>query len=322
MSCALVTGAAGFIGYHLCNHLQQHGIRVVALMRSEMAGPWDEVIECDLESPDINPARLDGVNTVFHLAGRVHELTEKGGEEEYARGNRDVTKYLLDLAKTAQIQRFIFFSSLSAMGEKTEGDQCPDEAAPRLPQSAYGRSKLAAERLVLESGIDHVSVLRPAMVYGPCCKGNLPRMIRAIKSGWFPALPEMHNRRSMVHVDDVLQAALLVAGQSKAAGQVYIITDGRTYSTRQMYEWICEALHKPISNLYSPMPVLKVLAFIGDCIGAVRGKRFVFDSSGLEKLTGSACYSSAKIEKELGFRATRNLKEALPEIVRSLGPAE
>ena len=150
------------------------------------------------------------------------------------------------------------------------------------------------------------------MVYGNTEKGNLPKMISAIRTGRFPPLPEMHNQRSMVHVDDVVQAAMLAAEHIAAAGQTYIVTDGNTYSTWEMYAWICKALQKPVPAWHLPFWALTLMARTGDMIGSVRWRRFVFGSDALEKLTDSAYYSSAKIEQQLGFKARRNFQEALP----------
>jgi len=111
---------------------------------------------------------------------------------------------------------------------------------------------------------------------------------------------------------------MLAAEHIEAAGQTYIVTDGEAYSTRQMYEWICDALHKPVPGWSVPPGVLNVMARAGDMIGAVRGRRFIFDSDALQKLTGSAWYSSAKIEHELGFKAQRTLQASLPDIVQYL----
>lgn len=316
--CALVTGASGFIGRNLCQYLQHRGIRVIAVMRSKARGPWDDVIQCDLESSEIALDCVSEVDTIFHLAGRVHQLYEQGGEQEHECGNVETTERLLNLAKTAQIHRFVFFSSLSVMGDCTSHDQSFSEVDTCDPQSAYGRSKLDAEYLLLESDLKHVSILRPAMVYGFGCKGNLPRMIQAVNTGWFPPLPKINNQRSMVHVDDVVQAAIMAAEKHEAAGQTYIVTDGTPYSTRQIYEWICEALHKPVPDWYVPMSILKMLAGVGDGIGTLRRRRFMFDSDALDKLMGSACYSSAKVERELGFCPQRTLRESLPEMIEYL----
>jgi len=316
---ALVTGASGFIGQVLCQRLRDQRVQVRGGMRRVVEGPWDEVVLVDLVTQRFPEDALAGVDTVFHLAGKAHALSEtRQDEEEYSHVNTDGTRVLLEAAKDAGVRRFIFISSVKAMGEG--GDACQDESKECRPETPYGESKLAAERLVLEGGyVPEPVVLRLSMVYGPSRKGNLPRMIDAAAKGLFPPLPEVGNQRSMVHVVDVVQAALLAAEKPVAVGQTYIVTDGQTYSTRQMYEWICEALEKPVPVWNMPVGLLKILAKVGDGIGKIRGRRFLFDSDALDKLTSSACYSSEKIERELGFRPKWDLHSALPDIVAYLG---
>ena len=136
--------------------------------------------------------------------------------------------------------------------------------------------------------------------------------------GHFPPIPEFGNKRSLVHIEDVIQAALLAAEKPEAIGQTYLVTDGQPYSTRELYEWICQALGKPIPGWRIPEGVLRGLAKIGDAIGMVRGRRFMFDSDTLEKLAGSAYYSSQKIEQELKFRAKHHLQGSLSDIIKFL----
>jgi nucleoside-diphosphate-sugar epimerase len=204
------------------------------------------------------------------------------------------------------------------MGEG--GRRLLDETAECRPETPYGSSKLEAERLVLQGGyVPEPVVLRPAMVYGPSRKGNLPRMIEAVARGRFPPLPEVGNRRSMVYVDDMVSATCLSVEKRNAAGKVYIVTDGKAYSTRQIYEWICEARDKSVPKWVISTWVLEGLAKVGDGIGRLFGRRFMFDSNALDKLISSACYSSEKIQRELGFRPAWDLRTALLEIVTSLG---
>lgn len=318
MKNCLVTGASGFIGRKLCETLRDQGLYVRALMRSEISGEWNESFSMDLASEEVPEKILDGIDTVFHLAGKAHALAEtKQDENEYFLINTLATQKLLEACKETGVGTFVYFSSVKAVGDV---DGMMDESVSIEADTPYGRSKRAAEKLVLEgSYVPHPVVIRPCMVYGNTDKGNLPKMIRAIAAGKFPPLPEMKNRRSMVHVDDVVEAAIMAAENPSAAGNIYIVTDGNDYSTRQMYEWICEALNRPAPSWVLPQALLKLMAMTGDIIGSVRGSRFIFDSDALEKLIGSARYSSGKIERELGFRAGRNLKEALPEIVSFLG---
>lgn len=318
----LVTGASGYIGGKLCSYLKEQGHIVRAVCGSNCSAIGDELISIDLAKSAISETLCAGVDTIFHLAGKAHALSDTSqNEEEYFSINVEGTRKLIAAAEAAGVQKFVFFSSLSVMedGQGVQGDEPKDERSDfSTPLSAYGRSKLNAEELVLNSNIPHISILRPAMVYGEGCKGNLPRMVDAIIKGRFPPMPEFGNRRSMVHVGDLIQAAMLVVKKAEASGQTYIVTDGQAYSTRQMYEWICESLHKPVPGWHIPLFILKCLGKSGDVIGAVRRKRFIFDSDALEKLTSSAWYSSEKIQNELGFKPQQNLRESLPEIVSYL----
>ena len=309
-----VTGATGFIGHRLCAALKTRGAYVRAPGRREVDGPWDTFVRTDL-TQNVPANALQGVDTVFHLAGKAHALSEtRQDEEEYFRINTEGTCKLLEASRTVGVRRFVFFSSIKTMGEG--GEECLDESAKCEPETPYGKSKLEAERLVLEGGyVPEPVVLRLSMVYGPTRKGNLPRMIEAVRKGRFPQLPETGNKRSMVHVNDVVSAAILAAERFEAAGQTYIVTDGTPYSTRQIYEWICEALGKPVPGWHVSLPVLKALARAGDGVGRLRGRRFIFDSDALEKLVGSAYYSSGKIGRELGFAPKYHLRDSLPEII-------
>ncbi|MCK5898788.1 MAG: NAD-dependent epimerase/dehydratase family protein [Methylococcales bacterium] len=315
MKTVLVTGSNGFIGQVLSQELQALGFSVKNLVRTKTAKIPNQLV-LDLTAEwSFNPC--DGVDTVFHLAGKAHALAEVTQDnDEYQKINTEATEKLLNAAQQAGVQQFIYFSSVKAIGDS---ELRQDETSTLAAESPYGQSKLAAEKLVLkENYVPHPVVIRPCMVYGNSHKGNLPKMIQAIARGVFPPLPEVNNQRSMVHVNDVVSAALLAAEKSKAAKQIYIVSDGEGYSSRQLYEWICYALKKPIPSLTIPLIMMEILAKIGDVIGRCCGRRFIFDSNVKHKLLGSACYSSVKIEKELGFKARYSVQQALPDIVSYL----
>ncbi len=255
-----------------------------------------------------------GVHTVFHLASHVEEAQSDETENPHWRVTVDGTRQLLEEAARSGVKQFIYVSSIKAMREG--GESCLDESSPAEPVSSYGRAKLEAERLVLEAGRHsmHVCNLRLPLVYGRDNRGNIWRMIEAIDRGRFPPVPETGNRRSMVHVDDVIQALLLAANNPAAHGHTYIVTDGQVYSTHQIYVGICKALGRPAPRWTIPIGSLRVAARIGDAIGRICGRSFVFDSVVLDKLTSSACYSCEKIKTELGYRPTKFLEDGLREM--------
>ncbi len=286
-------------------------------MRRPAEGPWTERAGVDLAAGTLPDGLLAGVDVVFHLAGKVHDLAELAPDEDaYRAANVAGTRALLCAAAAAGVRRFVFMSSLAAVGDT--GDALADESVATPPTTPYGRTKLEAERLVLAVGERHgmhVCNLRPALVYGAGGKGNLPRMLEAIDRRRFPPVPELGNRRSLVGVGDVVQAALLAAERPEAAGQTYVVTDGRAYSTRDMYVAMARALGRRPGRATVPRWCLTGLARAGDLAGRAGGRRFPFDSAALERLTGSAWFSPARIARELGFQPAQTLETALPEMV-------
>lgn len=313
MKRALVTGASGFIGRRLCDRLVSEGVGVRAVMRHGPRGPWDESYALDLGRDAIPPSLLRGVDTLFHLAGKAHAVTARGDAAVHQRVTVAGTRDLLAAAVDARVSSVVYFSSVKVMGERNT--VCQDETAACHPETPYGAARLEAETLIREFGERtgaHAVVLRLPMVYGPGAGGNLDRMLSSVAAGRFPPLPECGNRRSMVHVDDVVEAALCAVRSPVATGETYILTDGRAYSTREIYDLMRAALGMPERRWSLPVPVFRLLARMGDIIGAMGRKRFVFDSDAWQKLSESAWYSSAKAERDLGFRPSHTLGDTLP----------
>lgn len=317
----LVTGGTGFIGRSTVVRLLELGAAVGVLVRPASAIPADwagaevRLYRGDLEDLPSLSAACRGRELVLHTAGFAHAHDAAGGTRHW-RVNAQGTRNLVAAAVAAGVSRLVHVSSVKAMGEG--GQRCLDEDWPQAPDSAYGRAKLAAEAAVVQAGLRHglhAVNLRPALVYGPGVKGNLARLVDAVRRGRFPPLPEVGNRRSLVHVEDVARAMLLSAAHPAAAGRTYILTDGRTYSTRELYLLIRRALGRPEPSWTVPLWALRWLARAGDT-AARAGWRPGFDSAALDSLLGWACYCSERIRRELGFRPTRTLYQAMTELVR------
>ncbi|MFN3595635.1 MAG: NAD-dependent epimerase/dehydratase family protein, partial [Thiobacillaceae bacterium] len=153
----------------------------------------------DLLDPASLARACEGVDTVFHCAGYAHAFASSDPDAHW-RIDFEGTRNLVQAASEAGVRRFVFLSSVKAMAEPN--DACVDEDWPGEPATPYGKAKRAAEEAVLDAGAKygmHVVNLRLAMVYGRGGRGNLERMARAIRAGWFPRLPETGNRRSLVH---------------------------------------------------------------------------------------------------------------------------
>ncbi len=315
----LVTGATGFIGRHLCTRLLAEGEQVRACGRHSERGPWHEFVEIDLSKDSPEGGLFEGVTKIFHLASRAHILTGRCGSTA---SYRDVivegTRKLTAAASARGVGKFVYFSSVKAMGEGNPSDlplSAIDESWDEKPVTPYGKAKAEAERIVLKSGIDHTVVLRPVMVFGNKQKGNLVRMSQAIEKGRFPPIPENGNRRSMVHVDDLVEYAIRSATCPLAAGKTYIIASRNPVSTRQLYDAIRTSLGLSRQAWSIPMFLLKASAATGSLLQKISGRQLPFDRQVLEKLTGSAWYSSERAQKELGFLPQHEVCEWLQESV-------
>ena len=203
------------------------------------------------------------------------------------------------MAVVSGVKRFVFVSSVKAGGPPLS-EHCASEVDQSDPEGIYGKSKREAELKLLKIGKEsgmHVSIIRPSLVYGPNTKGNLQLMLSGIARGWFPPLPETGNRRSMIHVDDLVRAILLVANEDRANGEIFIATDGAPHSSREIYNAMCSVVGRTIPKWNLPKVLFNIASLISPRI-----------KYKINKLLGDECYSSAKLEA-LGFKAQRTLKD-------------
>jgi UDP-glucose 4-epimerase len=298
MTKYLVTGSTGFIGSRLLGLLKTTGCNVRLLARFEVNNY--ETVVCNLGQDRIPKRALESIDTVFHLAGFAHDMQDPRKVEDLYRAiNVEATVELARLAVESGVKRFVFISSVKAGGVLDSG-KCFNESDQNEPEGVYGKSKREAELKLLKIGNEsdiHMSIIRPSLIYGPEVKGNLQLMLTGIKKGWFPPLPEMGNRRSMIHVDDLVQAIFLVSEDKRANGEIFIATDGTPYSSREIYNAMCSVTGKLIPKWSVP----KTLFYLAS-LASPRIKYKV------NKLLGDECYSSVKLE-ELGFKAKKSLKD-------------
>jgi len=318
MTRCLVTGATGFVGRALVSELRASGALVRGMARhASDTRLADEFIEADVASlPDETRAFQD-VDVVVHLAAKTHDMTEAPGiEAEYQRINVEGTRRLVVASARARVKRLVFVSSVKVIDEGNR--QAATEQTPPRPLTPYGRSKLDAERLVsaaaATSGCESVC-LRFPLVYGPGQRGNLQRMLGAIRRHRFPPPPDNGNQRSMLHVDNAVQALLLAVSASAASGRTYLVTDARPYSTREIYDAARRALGRAPSRVAVPEAAFRLLATGGDVARRVMGRRVGFDSDAFEKLLGSAAYDCGLIQRELGYSPSRDLIASIPALV-------
>jgi UDP-glucose 4-epimerase len=304
----LVTGATGFIGRSLMQRLLEKRMRVHTLSRTLPAvGPEQAegvFFQGDIADSALLAKACAGVDTVFHLAGYAH--VNQHDAAELQRINVEGTRALLNAAIAAGVRRIVFFSSILAdPGLNPEG-------------SAYGRSKLAAETLLLEAasaGQIEVCCLRPANVYGLGMKGNLLTMIKLVQRGLLPPLPVPSAPLSLVGNRDLCEAALLAAQAPQANGQVYAVTDGKTYTMKGVEISVRRALGRAPRSWHTPLPVFYMAFATLEMLGKLLR---LADAPGLRSyraLRDGSVVSSEPIQQELGYNPAGSLTDELPGIL-------
>ncbi|MEY3183284.1 MAG: hypothetical protein RLZ35_1269 [Pseudomonadota bacterium] len=285
---ALVTGASGFIGRVLCHYLLEQGVQVTAISRTSCPMPTfsaDQYVShrLDICKNSLPEAWWKGVDIVFHLAGVAHAgKASQIPDSEYQSVNVEATDALLAQAVLHNVKRFIYFSSVKAIE----------------PLDRYGESKRLAENTVLTYGAQKaikVSIVRPALVYGPQLKGNLQALQKAIQKGWFPPLPETGNRRSLISVQDLVHAAWTIAVSPRTYNKVYTVTDGIGYSTRQIYEVLSRLSGKKPRFGFIPKWVFWLITTL------------LRKSATFEKLFGSAFYPDIALSQDTGWEPRYSL---------------
>src|SRR5215203_4106387 len=231
----LVTGATGALGPAVLRAFSAAGwrIRTLSRKRPDASAPAASFphIAADIEDRDALFAAMQGVDVVLHMAALLHVFDRSTSlENEYRRVNVDGTSAVMRAAQESGVSRVVAVSSIAVYGPH---DGTIDERTSPRPDTAYGSTKLEAERIVLEStsadGASIGCVLRLAAVYGPAVKGNYERLVRALARRRFVPVGRGENNRTLVFEDDVARAMLLAATHPAAPGRVFNVTDGSVH---------------------------------------------------------------------------------------------
>ena len=305
---ALVTGAAGFIGSYLVETLKERGYEVTCLARRSSNLKWIEhlglkYITCDLSDVESHADEIDGFDYIFHLAG----VTKGSCERDYFHANAECTEKLVRVAaeRGSGLKRFIYLSSLAAVGPGNGGGAIKEDSPPQ-PVSSYGRSKLEGEKAVLQYRERlPVTIIRPPAVYGPR-DTDFFVMFKMIKKGFFPFWGSC--TYSLLYVEDLVRGIILAAEKKEAAGEIFFLSDDMVYTNEDIAAEISEAIGVKAMKIRLPRSLLPFLAFVGQKID----KRGIINRDRINDFRYSnwTCDSS-KARNELGFRSRIMLREGI-----------
>lgn len=323
----LVTGATGVIGPLLVRSLLEKGHRVRALVRRELAlgelPAGVEVVTGDVANPKALSEAVAGVDTVFHLAAKLHiNNPDSALSAEYRRVNVEATETLLAAARAAQVRRVVYFGSICVYGASAPGVVL-DEDSAIAPDTLYAETKAAAEKAVLgarsTAGEPLGVVLRLAAVYGSHMKGNYPRLVNALRKGRFRHIGTGTNRRTLVHESDVVGAALLAAQHPDATGKLFNVTDGAVHTIGEIVDAICAAIGIRPPRFHVPERPVRIMASTIETLFRVAGQRAPIGRATVDKLLEDVAVSGQRLQTELGFVPRVALSDGWREAVGATG---
>jgi nucleoside-diphosphate-sugar epimerase len=245
---------------------------------------------------------LDGVTEVVHLAASVHVFrnTNRISKDNCFRTNIAGTARLARAAADAGVRRFVFISTIKVFGEGREEPY--SEADAQEPMDPYAFSKLEAEHVLKEiscRSLMEAVILRPPLVYGPEVGANFLRLIRLVERQLPMPFASVFNRRSLIFVDNLVDAILTCLRQPQAAGQTYLVADSESLSTPQLISRIAEFLGVASRLFAFPSSLLRL-------VGTLLGRKEETD-----RLLGSLVADTARIRKELGWRPHVSINQGL-----------
>ena len=312
----LVTGATGFIGTRLSETLTNsgHQVRNTARSLAPNRSTTRELITCDLESLDNLDHLTTGCDAIVHLAARTSVMTDnpKTSESLYISANVDVTRKLAQSAARTGVKQMILMSSVKVNGESTTIDTPFTSQDKPNPEDPYGRSKTQAEQALWDvtstSALEGV-VIRPTPVYGPGVRANFASLIGIVTRGIPLPLGSIHNERSFVSIDNLVDCIATVLQSSNAAGQTFLVSDGHDLSTPELIHSIASALHKSAMLIPFPPALLKLAAISA-------GKRGAYDRL-CESLTVDIALTKQKLSWTPPFTVQDSMQQTVDAFIQS-----
>lgn len=302
----LLTGATGFLGRALLKELlyREHEVTAAVRHASPVVKGLRSYPIVDIGgTTDWLPA-LQGIEVVVHAAARVHVVRERHPDPlaEYRHVNVDGTLRLARQAVASGVRRFVFISSIKVNGESTLLGKPFLAGDVPAPEDPYGVSKLEAEqglmRLADEAGMELV-IIRPPLVYGPGVKANFLSMMRWLHKGVPLPFGAIHNRRSLVALDNLVDLIVTCIEHHAAANQAFLVSDGEDLSTSELLRRMGAVLGRPARLLPVPSWLLQAGA-------AALGKQALS-----QRLCGSLQVDIGKTRELLGWTPPLSLDEAL-----------
>lgn len=247
MKTVAVTGAGGFLGKHVSEVLAAAGHSVRAISRAELTG-------------DSLTRALTGADIVVHLAGLAHVVDPDGrGSQAYTDSIVTLTRAVARSAVAAGVQRFIYMSSAGVLGVRSPPGGFLEDATPN-PHDHYTEAKFQAELLLSQefAGRLPAVIIRPPLIFGPSARGNFPRLMKAVLSGWPLPVGGMSALRSVAGVRNVADLVSTCVSDSRADGTTLLVADQEAISIAEFVRRVASLAGRPCRSFRVPSQFIKM----------------------------------------------------------------
>ncbi|HXG63692.1 MAG TPA: NAD-dependent epimerase/dehydratase family protein [Blastocatellia bacterium] len=314
----LVTGGSGFVGSHLVDHLIERGYPVRCLVRRSsnlryLQNPQIEFVYGGLDDATDWDAALADVDTVYHVAG----LTFARRPQDYFTVNHRGTETILTAAlkRRSQIGKFVYVSSLAAIGPGDDGVPVNEDTPPH-PITPYGRSKLMGEEAVRAvSDLLPITIVRPPAVYGPRDYA-LYELFKALARGISPMIGRYDKQVSLVHARDLARGIVLAGESAASTGRAYFISSEEVYSYVAVVEMLGKILQRRARAIALPRSLAFSLAVAAEAAAAVTRRPPIINRDKVTDLS-QKCWgcSIERARRELGYSPQIPLEDGLRETI-------
>jgi len=312
----LVTGATGFAGSHLVEALLAAGHRVRVPLRASSNPRWlpagVERVAADLRDPDALAPLVRGVSWILHFAGITRAARRSEFRQVNTLGTRDL--YRAACAECADLELFVFCSSLAASGPAPAAEKPRRENDAPAPITAYGRSKLEAEAWLSENRKTgtRLLIVRPPAVYGPRDTATLA-LFRWAAAGILPLPAPRGNRLTLIHVRDLAAATLFLAEQGREG--IFHVGDGGLHSWEKLGESIGRLMNRKVRQIRIPRALVQLPGIYGEVAAFVTGRMPVINRDKVADLRQPFWIASIDKLTATGYLPRIVLEEGLRETV-------
>lgn len=291
----IITGAFGFVGSNISQSLKSEGGHHLTAI--DIASPANSHFDAFYSWNDLDKIDQKKVDVIIHLAGKAHDTSNTPEAKTYFDINVGLTEKIMDFFLATTASKFIFFSSVKAVADTVE-ESVLTEAATCNPKTAYGQSKLLAEKYILEQPLPEgktVYILRPCMIHGPGNKGNLSLLYKLAKKGLPWPLGTFENSRSFTSIHN-LRFVIMQLLEKPIEGGVYQVADDESLSTNELIKLMAASLNQKAHIWNIPPAIIQLLAKTGDLL------HLPLNSERLKKLTESYVVSNQKLKQAIGIQ--------------------